>query len=79
MNLLEQLARDTGCAYLSDLHKQDIQAKLLAALSKVAADEYPLEQWNEALAYVAGYQKIYPSCEKAYQALLAYAERIQSL
>ena len=77
MNLLERLARETGCVYLSDLHKQDVQAKLLAALSKVAADSYPLDEWNEALVYVAGLREPYPGCEQAYQALVAYAERIQ--
>ena len=74
MNLLEYLAQETGCVYLSDLHKQDIQAKLLSALSTVAASDYPLQEWQEALAYIAGLREDYTSCEQAYQALTAYAK-----
>lgn len=77
MDLLERLAQDTGCVYLSDLHKQDIQVKLLTALITVVADEYPLKEWNDALVYVAGLREPCSGCEQAYQALVAYAERIQ--
>lgn len=76
MNLLEYLARETGCIYLSDLHKPDIQARILAALSVVAAEDYPLEEWNEVLEYVARRREPCASCEEAYQALQDYASHL---
>ncbi len=73
MNLLEQLAEETGCLYLSDLHKTDIQVKLYDSLSALQPEAYTLKEWNEALTYIAGLKEPYKSIDMAYQALKQYA------
>ncbi len=76
MNLLEHLAEETGCLYLSDLHKTDIQMKLYNSLSALQPEIYTLQEWNEALTYIAGLKEPYASIDMAYQALKRYASSL---
>lgn len=53
-SLLDWMARQVGCEYLSDLRKlTDPQRRCLAAaLEPVQAREQDLRQWNDALNYL---------------------------
>ena len=76
MNLLEKLALESGCPYLSDLHRPEMQRDLQTILEGLEPEGYSLQEWNEALAYIAGLRTPYSSCAEAYQALKAYAAQI---
>lgn len=52
--MLDALYADIGCDYLSDLVDM-VRAKsdrLVMALENIKADDYPVEDWNEALKYL---------------------------
>lgn len=53
-SLLDWMARQASCEYLSDLRQlTDQQRQTLAAvLGPVAAEERELRQWNDALTYL---------------------------
>lgn len=50
--LLETLQRLTGMEFLSDLRQDYAREKLIASLSKLRAEDYSLDQWSAALAYI---------------------------
>ena len=74
MSLLDVMAVQAGCMYLSDLHYiDDFQRKRLArALERVTARDEDLFEWNDALMYLAGTEETYPSAEQAKSALLDF-------
>ena len=73
MALLDVMAVQAGCMYLSDLHYiDDFQRKRLAcALERVTARDEDLFDWNDALEYITGKKKPHPSAEKAKADLIA--------
>ena len=54
--LLDYLAYRIGCEYLSGLHELDSvrRARLRRAVTQLKAEDAPLDEWNDALAYLAG-------------------------
>ena len=48
-DLLEFLARKTGCLYLSDLLDTE---RLYPAIQNIPEEKYPLDEWNEMIAYI---------------------------
>ena len=52
-HLLDELARRTGCLYLSDLHDPAVWRELRRVLRRFPSDDYPAHQWAEALDYLA--------------------------
>lgn len=58
MHLLENIAAACGCAYLSDLNYQQLEhtrpSLLPHCISKMAAERYPLREWQEAHLYITG-------------------------
>lgn len=52
--LLETLAGKINAAYLSDLRMMSHRKELLRLLSQVPAQDYPVEEWQDAVAYLAG-------------------------
>ena len=76
ISLLEALQVWANCTYLSDLHCLDCnqKARLRKAVANVPPEMGTQEEWNEALAYIAGRQgEITPAAAKA--ALVAYLSR----
>ena len=53
-SLLDWMARQVSCEYLSDLHQLTEQQRksLSAALKPLKAEESELRQWNDALTYL---------------------------
>ena len=53
--LLEYLAYQAGCAYLSDLHSLNgsQRVRLARLLEQIPADAADLHTWNDALDYLA--------------------------
>ena len=52
--ILDYLADEVECAYLSDLriHKNDKLEQLIGAITNLSVKEYALHDWNEALNYL---------------------------
>ncbi len=74
VGLLEYMAHRTGCEYLSDLRYLSCweQVRLSREVSRIPAAAFPLETWNDALAYLT-------SLPPATQAALAKEKLIQNL
>ena len=73
--LLEKLALQVGCAYLSDLHAPQWAAQLLEALRATPAGAAELEEWKEAAQYITGEQKSFDSSQGALEFLVQYLEK----
>lgn len=69
-DLLERLAKQMGCCYISDLKNLDSagKGKLAQELLHISADAYSLRQWNNALEYLVK-QPIQDTAEAAYALL----------
>ena len=52
-SLLDELASQLECVYLSDLHRAD-RRKLLRWLRNVSAEAYSLWEWEDAARYLIG-------------------------
>ena len=44
----------TGVEYLSDLHSRSVWGAVISFLEDLGDDDYPVEQWNEAINYIFG-------------------------
>lgn len=53
-HLLDVLAENLGCGYLSDLRMGQRQAALWEAVACLRAEDFPAEEWWDALEYLAG-------------------------
>lgn len=53
-DLLDVLAEQLSCSYLSDLKSPMERPAIAQALLSISAESYSLAQWNEALAYLCG-------------------------
>lgn len=71
--LVDYIAYAAKCAEISDLHQMDrIQKRrALHGLARVKENTYPIEQWNDAVAYIAGSEPQASICE-ARQVLEAF-------
>ena len=54
MTLLDYLAGEMGCVYLSDLCWGRRGARLRWVISRTPAEAFPLKDWRDALAYMGG-------------------------
>lgn len=72
--MLETLAAQMGCVYLSDLRclPPDSRTRLREILQKIPASSAPPEVWNETAFYLAALPAA-SSAEEARRALLAWA------
>ena len=73
--LLENLARQMGCEYLSDLKYLDTASRAVLAglIQHTGVEQATREDWNDALTYLTG-QPPQPDAETARQALLRALE-----
>ena len=61
MSLLDKMAKQTDCAYLSNLHYIDDSRRLhlAEALKNFPAEGASLSDWNDALKYCTGETELY--------------------
>ena len=52
--LLDRLATDANCLYLSDLHADLYGKAVRLAVEGLDARDYGIRLWNEAIAYITG-------------------------
>ena len=53
-SLLELLANQCGCPYLSDLHTQTYRPVLRKVGLRLAAESYSDQEWNDSFTYILG-------------------------
>lgn len=52
-DLLEEILFYTHCNYLSDLYLTNYFSEIIEAIKKIDIENYPLDEWNEAVQYIA--------------------------
>ena len=67
---LDDLAAQTGCQYLSDLHLQNKRVKVVQAVRHLSADSYSAAQWEEAARYIWGDTPTFADAEQGRQYFL---------
>lgn len=55
LTLLETLQNRLDCLYLSDLHASGIRQRALQEALALSPDDFPLDQWQEAVQYLLGW------------------------
>lgn len=72
ISLVDYLAAQIACAYISDLRFMDTLEKirLFHVIRKLSPSDWSLRQWNDALEYIANKQAA-DTVEAAYEELLA--------
>lgn len=68
--LLDYLAAECGCTYLSDLRVPETVTSLTLTLKRIPRGAWPAAAWKEAASYVTGAQDI-PATEDGARAALA--------
>ncbi|MEA4893177.1 MAG: hypothetical protein VB085_11540 [Peptococcaceae bacterium] len=68
--LLCRLADQSGCSYLSDLRTEIYRAEVRRQIRDIPANEYPLEEWREAAAYLVGEKNGCGRADKVKQAII---------
>lgn len=73
LSLLDVMALQSGCMYLSDLRRMsNFQKRYLAQdLKDVEANDASLSEWNDALEYITGKKAPRSCAEEAKTALIA--------
>ena len=74
--LLEVLAKRTGCNYLSDLREKSFQRRAVRAVLEFSQEAYSASQWRDATGYLLHLTDLPPGREAA-RALLQGWEAAQ--
>ncbi len=75
--LLEVLAKRTGCNYLSDLREKSFQRRAVRVALELSQEAYSASQWRDAAGYLLHLTDLPPSGEAA-RALLQGWEAAQA-
>lgn len=70
--LLEILASQTECMYLSDLHNPEFLPAIRRALCGISPEQFELREWQDAVAYITGEQLSFKSQKQAADYLKKY-------
>ena len=68
--LLETLAKDIGCSYLSELHSVYRYKEIYGEIIKLDMEKYTISEWNDAVGYITGKNVIFSSPKEARDYLL---------
>ena len=69
--LLEDIARQAGCLYLSDLRLKAHRTAVRQAVEQCEPAQYPLRQWADLAAYLLDEECSFADCDQAKEHLLA--------
>lgn len=70
--LLDRIAAETGCMYLSDLRSCAFKKRCRLVISRIPANDYPVSVWAEAVDYMIGTGEVFKTPKEAKQRLLEY-------
>jgi hypothetical protein len=68
--LLERIAAQTDCMYLSDLRNSHLKKSCRLAVAGIPAEDYPVKVWQDAAYYITGKEENFKNSEDAKQQLL---------
>ncbi|WP_077612228.1 hypothetical protein [Clostridium sp. Marseille-P2415] len=70
--LLDRIAAESGCMYLSDLRGCIFKGRCRFVVAGIAANDYPVKVWEDAVYYIIGTEEEFKTAEAAKQRLLEY-------
>ena len=70
--LLDRIAAESGCMYLSDLRSYVFKERCRFALAQIPAADYPVKVWEDAVCYMIGTAEVFRTAEEAKQRILEY-------
>lgn len=70
--LLERIAADSDCMYLSDLRSSFFKRSCRLAVAVIPAADYSIKVWQDAFYYITGNKENFKNPEEAKQKLLTY-------
>lgn len=70
--LLERIAAESGCMYLSDLRGCIFKGRCRIAVGGIPATDYSVEVWEDAVYYMLGKEEKFKTAEEAKQRLLEH-------
>ncbi|WP_124065248.1 hypothetical protein [Clostridium sp. E02] len=73
--LLDRIAIESGCMYLSDLRGSVGKIGCRFAVSEIPATDYSEKIWQDAFYYITGIEENFNTAEQAKQRLLEYLKR----
>lgn len=75
MDLLEDLYRNCGCMYLSDLKAAWMRPIIFFRINKMDPQNYPLKDWNEAVWYLTGIKRQHQDPVKAKESIIQWSKK----
>lgn len=70
--LLDRIAAESGCMYLSDLRNCISKRCCRFVVSAIPASDYPVKVWEDAACYMTGSEEDFKTAEEAKQWLLKH-------
>ncbi len=70
--LLDRIAAESGCMYLSDLRNCITDGRCRFVVSEIPASDYSVKVWEDAASYMTGTEEDFKTAEEAKQWLLAH-------
>ncbi|MEY8354147.1 hypothetical protein AALB39_12400 [Lachnospiraceae bacterium 54-53] len=70
--LLDRIAAESGCMYLSDLRGRIFKGRCRFVVAEIPAADYPVNVWKDAVYYIIGSEEDFKTSEEAKQRLLEY-------
>ena len=72
LGLLEYLAQEVDCMFLSDLHSEKFLAAVREKICTLDWKQFNLKEWNDAVVYITGTNRSFDTAEQAADYLLRY-------
>ena len=72
IGLLDYIATNSGCVFLSDLHEPKNLLSIKTTLHSIEPSLFRLDEWNDAVAYITGKDISFSTSEQALKYLLSY-------
>ena len=74
-DLFEDLRKETGALYISDLRHSPYHERAIQILSQECGEEYTISEWNEALEYLLLHER----CATVVEAQQVFAQAAKLL
>ncbi|MDO4270889.1 MAG: hypothetical protein Q4C72_08215 [Eubacteriales bacterium] len=74
LGLLDRLAAETGCNYMSDLRSGAVLPRIGKTVCRIAPEEYELSEWLDAVQYICGKRPDTGSASEARAYLIRWTE-----
>ena len=74
-DLLEEIAAEMGCQYLSDLRDTEHRKLCCKVILQISVPDYTTAAWNDAYSYITGGTAAFDNSEEAKARLLTWLEK----